>query len=83
MYTKDLMHADRCALFMVDHEKGEMYSDFIDEGTTDEQGRPVFVKSDRIRSIKNYKLITCFQATALINFSFSRIKFFIAFSVLN
>ena len=76
MYTKDLMHADRCALFMVDHEKGEMYSDFIDEGTTDEQGKPVFVKSDRIRS-------TDTKGYHPHKFLLSQHKLFIAFSVLH
>ena len=41
VYTKDLIRADRCALFLVDKERQELYANLFDEGET-KDGRPVF-----------------------------------------
>ncbi len=43
VYTKDLIHADRCALFLVDKERQELYANLFDEGET-KDGRPVFLE---------------------------------------
>ncbi|XP_067674184.1 cAMP and cAMP-inhibited cGMP 3',5'-cyclic phosphodiesterase 10A-like [Haliotis asinina] len=48
-HTKDLVQADRSALFLVDEEKKELFADYFDEGVTDEDGKPVFTKKCQIR----------------------------------
>ena len=35
MFTKDLVKAERCALFLVDEEKNELYADYFDIGAPD------------------------------------------------
>ncbi|XP_046365386.2 cAMP and cAMP-inhibited cGMP 3',5'-cyclic phosphodiesterase 10A-like [Haliotis rufescens] len=42
-HTKDLVQADRSALFLVDEEKNELFANYFDEGVT-EDGKPVFTK---------------------------------------
>ncbi|ESO89352.1 hypothetical protein LOTGIDRAFT_106271 [Lottia gigantea] len=46
--TKNLVNAERCALFLIDHQKGELFADFFDEGY-DVDGKPVFKKKKQIR----------------------------------
>ncbi|XP_069787671.1 cAMP and cAMP-inhibited cGMP 3',5'-cyclic phosphodiesterase 10A isoform X2 [Narcine bancroftii] len=46
--AKSLVNADRCALFQVDHNKRELYSDLFDIGEVKE-GKPVFKKTKEIR----------------------------------
>ncbi|XP_070273451.1 cAMP and cAMP-inhibited cGMP 3',5'-cyclic phosphodiesterase 10A isoform X1 [Myotis yumanensis] len=48
IYAKNLVNADRCALFQVDHKNQELYSDLFDIGEVKE-GRPVFKKTKEIR----------------------------------
>ncbi|XP_063773618.1 cAMP and cAMP-inhibited cGMP 3',5'-cyclic phosphodiesterase 10A isoform X2 [Pseudophryne corroboree] len=48
VYAKNLVNADRCALFQVDHKNKELYSDLFDIGEEDE-GKPVFRKTKEIR----------------------------------
>ena len=48
MFTKSLVNADRCALFLVDTESGELYADLFDEGH-EVDGKPVFSKKKQIR----------------------------------
>ncbi|XP_072121405.1 cAMP and cAMP-inhibited cGMP 3',5'-cyclic phosphodiesterase 10A isoform X2 [Mobula birostris] len=48
MNAKSLVNADRCALFQVDHNKRELYSDLFDIGEVKE-GKPVFKKTKEIR----------------------------------
>ncbi|XP_044148012.1 cAMP and cAMP-inhibited cGMP 3',5'-cyclic phosphodiesterase 10A isoform X1 [Bufo gargarizans] len=48
IYAKNLVNADRCALFQVDHKNKELYSDLFDIGEEDE-GKPVFRKTKEIR----------------------------------
>ncbi|XP_073527528.1 cAMP and cAMP-inhibited cGMP 3',5'-cyclic phosphodiesterase 10A isoform X2 [Phyllobates terribilis] len=48
IYAKNLVNADRCALFQVDHKNKELYSDLFDIGEEDE-GKPVFKKTKEIR----------------------------------
>ncbi|XP_027021746.2 cAMP and cAMP-inhibited cGMP 3',5'-cyclic phosphodiesterase 10A isoform X1 [Tachysurus fulvidraco] len=48
IYAKNLVNADRCALFQVDHNNKELYSDLFDIGEENE-GRPVFKKTKEIR----------------------------------
>ncbi len=48
-YTKKLVNADRCTLFMHDREKGELYADLFDEGKVNDNGEPVFTKMDIVR----------------------------------
>uniref|UniRef100_A0A674MUS5 Phosphodiesterase n=1 Tax=Takifugu rubripes TaxID=31033 RepID=A0A674MUS5_TAKRU len=48
IYAKNLVNADRCALFQVDHNNKELYSDLFDIGEENE-GRPVFRKTKEIR----------------------------------
>ncbi|XP_048125528.1 cAMP and cAMP-inhibited cGMP 3',5'-cyclic phosphodiesterase 10A isoform X3 [Alosa alosa] len=48
IYAKNLVNADRCALFQVDHINKELYSDLFDIGEEDE-GKPVFRKTKEIR----------------------------------
>ena len=49
IYTKELLHAERCALFLMDEKKKELYTNFLDEGKT-EDGKPVFRSDQEIRS---------------------------------
>ncbi|XP_059504477.1 cAMP and cAMP-inhibited cGMP 3',5'-cyclic phosphodiesterase 10A isoform X3 [Stegostoma tigrinum] len=46
--AKNLVNADRCAFFQVDHSNHELYSDLFDVGE-EEEGRPVFKKTKEIR----------------------------------
>ena len=48
-YTKDLVHADRISLFLVDKEKKELYIDIFDEGIQDARGKAMFKRSAEIR----------------------------------
>uniref|UniRef100_A0AAZ3PFQ7 Phosphodiesterase n=1 Tax=Oncorhynchus tshawytscha TaxID=74940 RepID=A0AAZ3PFQ7_ONCTS len=48
IYAKNLVNADRCALFQVDHNNNELYSDLFDIGEENE-GKPVFRKTKEIR----------------------------------
>lgn len=48
IYAKNLVNADRCALFQVDHKNQELYSDLFDIGEVKE-GKPVFKKTKEIR----------------------------------
>ncbi|CAB1338668.1 unnamed protein product, partial [Coregonus sp. 'balchen'] len=48
IYAKNLVNADRCALFQVDHNNNELYSDLFDIGEESE-GKPVFRKTKEIR----------------------------------
>uniref|UniRef100_A0A8C5MJW0 Phosphodiesterase n=1 Tax=Leptobrachium leishanense TaxID=445787 RepID=A0A8C5MJW0_9ANUR len=48
IYAKNLVNADRCALFQVDHKNKELYSDLFDIGEEDE-GKPIFQKTKEIR----------------------------------
>lgn len=53
LFTKDLVQAERCTLFLIDKERGELYSDIMDEGDTDENGKTIFKKSEKeIRYLK-------------------------------
>ncbi|XP_078413729.1 cAMP and cAMP-inhibited cGMP 3',5'-cyclic phosphodiesterase 10A [Cetorhinus maximus] len=46
--AKNLVNADRCAFFQVDHTKQELYSDLFDIGE-EKEGKPVFKKTKEIR----------------------------------
>ncbi|GCB79140.1 hypothetical protein scyTo_0019498 [Scyliorhinus torazame] len=46
--AKNLVNADRCAFFQVDHSKQELYSDVFDIGE-EKEGKPVFRKTKEIR----------------------------------
>uniref|UniRef100_A0A8C6WZG1 Phosphodiesterase n=1 Tax=Neogobius melanostomus TaxID=47308 RepID=A0A8C6WZG1_9GOBI len=48
IYAKNLVNADRCALFQVDHNNQELYSDLFDIGE-EKEGKPVFRKTKEIR----------------------------------
>ncbi|TKC50943.1 hypothetical protein EI555_001391 [Monodon monoceros] len=48
IYAKNLVNADRCALFQVDHKSKELYSDLFDIGE-EKEGKPVFKKTKEIR----------------------------------
>ncbi|XP_064411241.1 cAMP and cAMP-inhibited cGMP 3',5'-cyclic phosphodiesterase 10A [Latimeria chalumnae] len=48
IYAKNLVNADRCALFQVDHKNKELYSDLFDNGEESE-GKPIFKKTKEIR----------------------------------
>ncbi|XP_029449976.1 cAMP and cAMP-inhibited cGMP 3',5'-cyclic phosphodiesterase 10A isoform X2 [Rhinatrema bivittatum] len=48
IYAKNLVNADRCALFQVDHKNKELYSDLFDIGE-ESDGKPVFKKTKEIR----------------------------------
>lgn len=48
-HTKDLVKADRCSLFLVDHEKEELYANYFDEGAKSTVGIPLFEKKEIIR----------------------------------
>lgn len=45
------MNADRCALFQVDHNNKELYSDLFDIGE-EKEGKPVFRKTKEIRCVR-------------------------------
>lgn len=51
IYAKNLVNADRCALFQVDHSNKELYSDLFDIGE-EKEGKPVFRKTKEIRCVK-------------------------------
>ncbi|XP_067900946.1 cAMP and cAMP-inhibited cGMP 3',5'-cyclic phosphodiesterase 10A [Heterodontus francisci] len=46
--AKNLVNADRCAFFQVDHNNRELYSDLFDIGE-EKEGKPVFKKTKEIR----------------------------------
>ncbi|XP_077617333.1 cAMP and cAMP-inhibited cGMP 3',5'-cyclic phosphodiesterase 10A [Crocuta crocuta] len=48
IYAKNLVNADRCALFQVDHKNKELYSDLFDIGE-EKEGKPIFKKTKEIR----------------------------------
>jgi len=48
-YTKRLLSADRCALFLLDKVKQELYSNIFDEGEVGEDGEPVYSTSTAVR----------------------------------
>uniref|UniRef100_A0ABM5FYJ4 cAMP and cAMP-inhibited cGMP 3',5'-cyclic phosphodiesterase 10A isoform X5 n=1 Tax=Pogona vitticeps TaxID=103695 RepID=A0ABM5FYJ4_9SAUR len=48
IYAKNLVNADRCALFQVDQKNNELYSDLFDIGE-EHEGKPVFKKTKEIR----------------------------------
>ncbi|XP_062832412.1 cAMP and cAMP-inhibited cGMP 3',5'-cyclic phosphodiesterase 10A isoform X2 [Anolis carolinensis] len=48
IYAKNLVNADRCALFQVDEKNNELYSDLFDIGE-EQEGKPVFKKTKEIR----------------------------------
>ncbi|XP_049621106.1 cAMP and cAMP-inhibited cGMP 3',5'-cyclic phosphodiesterase 10A-like [Suncus etruscus] len=48
IYAKNLVNADRCALFLVDHKNRELYSDLLDIGE-EKDGKPIFKKTKEIR----------------------------------
>lgn len=50
IYAKNLVNADRCALFQVDHNNKELYSDLFDIGE-EKEGKPVFRKTKEIRYV--------------------------------
>lgn len=50
IYAKNLVNADRCALFQVDHNNKELYSDLFDIGE-EKEGKPVFRKTKEIRCV--------------------------------
>ena len=43
------MNADRCALFLVDEDRHELFADYFDEGRKSETGIPLFTKKSQIR----------------------------------
>ncbi|XP_033101173.1 cAMP and cAMP-inhibited cGMP 3',5'-cyclic phosphodiesterase 10A-like isoform X2 [Anneissia japonica] len=47
-FTKSLVNADRCALFLLDETNNELYADLFDEGL-ELDGKPVFTKKNQIR----------------------------------
>ena len=47
-FTKNLVNADRCAMFLADEERGQLYAHYFDEGYI-EDGKPVFSKKQHIR----------------------------------
>ncbi|KAL4229999.1 hypothetical protein ACF0H5_010387 [Mactra antiquata] len=49
MFTKDLVSADRCSLFLVDNDRNELFSDYFDDGQRTDDGKPVFTKKSQIR----------------------------------
>lgn len=58
IYAKNLVNADRCALFQVDHNNKELYSDLFDIGE-EKEGKPVFRKTKEIRFVVS--TFFCFQ----------------------
>ena len=52
-YTKVLVRADRCSLFLLDEEKDELYANHFDEGAQSSVGLPVFTKKGEIRFPKS------------------------------
>ncbi|XP_071954922.1 cAMP and cAMP-inhibited cGMP 3',5'-cyclic phosphodiesterase 10A-like [Antedon mediterranea] len=48
MFTKSLVSADRCALFLLDEDNDELYVDLFDEGL-EIDGKPVFARKNQIR----------------------------------
>ncbi|XP_043925516.1 cAMP and cAMP-inhibited cGMP 3',5'-cyclic phosphodiesterase 10A isoform X2 [Protopterus annectens] len=48
IYAKNLVNADRCALFQVDQKNQELYSDLFDIGE-EHEGKPIFKKTKEIR----------------------------------
>ncbi len=59
IYAKNLVNADRCALFQVDHNNKELYSDLFDIGE-EKEGKPVFRKTKEIRCVRLNFFSLCF-----------------------
>ena len=57
IYAKNLVNADRCALFQVDHNNKELYSDLFDIGE-EKEGKPVFRKTKEIRLVKRFSFFS-------------------------
>lgn len=57
--TKCLVHADRCAMFLVDNRTNELYSFLLDNGEEDQDGAPVFVRKE-IRLLIDWSV--CFSS---------------------
>ncbi|OWF36193.1 cAMP and cAMP-inhibited cGMP 3',5'-cyclic phosphodiesterase 10A-like [Mizuhopecten yessoensis] len=49
MFTKNLVNADRCSLFLVDEETNELYADYFDEGKKTTDGQSIISKKSQIR----------------------------------
>ncbi|XP_033761049.1 cAMP and cAMP-inhibited cGMP 3',5'-cyclic phosphodiesterase 10A-like [Pecten maximus] len=49
MFTKNLVNADRCSMFLVDEETNELYADYFDEGLKTEDGQSIISKKTQIR----------------------------------
>lgn len=49
MFTKDLVGADRCSMFLVDDETNELYADYFDEGQRSDDGQAIISKKCQIR----------------------------------
>ncbi|XP_060064036.1 cAMP and cAMP-inhibited cGMP 3',5'-cyclic phosphodiesterase 10A-like [Ylistrum balloti] len=49
MFTKNLVSADRCSMFLVDEETNELYADYFDEGKKTEDGQSIISKKSQIR----------------------------------
>lgn len=49
MFTKNLVNADRCSMFLVDEETNELYADYFDEGMKTEDGQSIISKKTQIR----------------------------------
>lgn len=43
-FTKDLLHADRCSMYLVEEEQSKLYVAFEDTGTVDAKGEDVYDK---------------------------------------
>lgn len=68
IYAKNLVNADRCALFQVDHNNKELYSDLFDIGE-EKEGKPVFRKTKEIRYVHFFILfffIFCFSVLSVM-----------------
>lgn len=52
-FTKELVQADRCSLFLVDDESNELFADIFDEGKKDETGKTLLTKKSKIRFDKH------------------------------
>lgn len=63
IYAKNLVNADRCALFQVDHNNKELYSDLFDIGE-EKEGKPVFRKTKEIRYVHFF--FFCFSVLSVM-----------------
>jgi cAMP and cAMP-inhibited cGMP 3',5'-cyclic phosphodiesterase 10 len=68
MFTKTLVNADRCALFLVDEEKRELYADYFDEGLVNRNsGSHLFLKRPQIRFSQDKGIAGYVSNTAEVN----------------